>query len=610
MRVLVSCALLWVASPAIGQVVFEENAAGFGVGAFSSSVGMGSGVAAADMGDDGDVDLFVPNADGVPDQLYRNLGGGQLEEVAAALGVASTRPSRVAVWLDYNGDNRLDLLVGADCFMNAGTCAGLRTLTLHEQQADGSFADVSESAGLNGLLTLDEDQHLGGFAAGDLDGDGDLDVYVAEWSMAADRPDASILLRNNGNGSFSDVTAGSGLDGTSDGRWQPAMNDFNGDGLLDIFSAVDFEPNRLWINLGGLQFVDRAANTGFASAFNEMGTALGDPDNDGDIDVYNTNIDNLASTLIALGIPPEDIVLFPELTIRHNVFFQKRLVNGFPRFDEVAIQAGIASSFWGWGATFFDADRDGWQDLAATNGFTNPPFDNDPSVFFLNNAQAPLSFTDLSAESGFDDTYWGSALIAVDLDRDGDLDVVQTTVDGPLRVLQNTTANDNHWLVVRTRSQTPNRRAIGATVRVTAGGVSMTRPITAGISFLGQEPAEAFFGLGSATQAETIRIEWPDLSVTQLTEIPADQVLTVMQNGCGAQSRKCVCGDSNQDGALTAVDIAGAAMCANGVTPCDSSVVDTDGDNSTTALDIGGIVATLSGNASPEELRCSRNAAP
>ena len=110
--------------------------------------------------------------------------------------------------------------------------------------------------------------------------------------------------------------------------------------------------------------------------------------------------------------------------------------------------------------------------------------------------------------------------------------MVQTTVGGPLRVMENTTTHSNRWLVVRPRSQTPNRRAIGATVRATANGVSMTRPITAGISFMGQEPSEAFFGLGSAAVAETVTVEWPDGSVTTLNDVPAGQSIEIMQNGC------------------------------------------------------------------------------
>lgn len=341
-------------------MLFQENGADFGIGPFTGPIAIGSGAALADLENDGDTDLFVPNAAGVPDQLYRNEAG-RLVEVGALLGVDSTRNNRVALFFDFNGDNRLDLLVGADCFMRPVDCADQRTLSLYEQKPDGSFADVSDSTGLTGLLPLTEAQHLGGFAAGDLD---------------------------------------------------------------------------------------------------------------------------------------------------------------------------------------------------------------------------------------------------------SDLDVVQSTVGGPLRLLENTSDNANHWLSIRPRSQTRNRRAIGATVRVRAGGLNMTRPITAGMSFLGQEPAEAFLGLGVAAQADSVIIEWPDGSQTSLSNVSADQQLDVMQNGCSEMSQACICGDYNEDGSLTSMDIGGVAMCANGMVLCDSSLVDTDGDRSTTALAIGGVVTTVAGNLPAAPLRCDRNPAP
>ena len=582
--------------------MFEERGAELGIEAFTSSPSQGNGVAAADLGDDGDVDFFVANGPGVADQLYRNLGGGQLEEVASALGVASLGNTRAGLFFDHDGDNRLDLLVAADCYKGAGGCAELKTLTLYEQAEDGSFRDITAAAGLEGLLPLDEDQHIGGLTAGDLDGDGDLEVYVAEWKFDPFGSDESLLLRNNGDGTFSDVTIGSGLEGTSDGRWQPVMWDFNGDGLLDIYSAVDFLPNRLWINRGNLTFEDVAQVVGTGTSFHEMGTALGDPDNDGDIDIYNTNIDNLTVDPIQRQLPG--------FIDRYNVFFENTTVTDFPRFRQSAIEAGIAITSWGWGTTFLDADGDGWQDLVATNGFEHEPYADDTSAFFLNDGTSPLHFTDQSSASGFDDRFWGSSLVASDLDRDGDPDVIQTTVGGPLRVLVNATRNSNHWLTVRPRSQTANRRAIGATVRVTANGMTMTRPITAGISFMGQEPAEAIFGLGEASAAVTLTVEWPDGSSTTLNNVAADQVVDVMQNGCGPRSQKCICGDYNGDGAITSMDIAGVAMCANGLIRCDASVVDADGDSSTTALDIGGIVASVAGSLSTDALQCSRNTAP
>ena len=132
---------------ATGQVQFVDVSAARGIQPYTMAPGMGSGVATADFDDDGDIDLFVPNAEGVPDQLYRNLGNGQFEEIAAIAGLASTEPSRVALWLDYDGDHLLDLFVAADCFQADPACLDTVTLRLYRQVADTQFEDVTISAG-------------------------------------------------------------------------------------------------------------------------------------------------------------------------------------------------------------------------------------------------------------------------------------------------------------------------------------------------------------------------------------------------------------------------------------------------------------------------------
>ncbi len=137
---------LLVSSTALAQVQFTEVGGSRGIGPYTMAFGMGGGVAAADFDDDGDIDLFVPNGSGVADQLYRNDGAARFTELAVFSGVASRRNSRVALWLDYDGDARLDLLVGADCFENAAACSGLQVLTLYRQLAEG----IGHSSGLFG----------------------------------------------------------------------------------------------------------------------------------------------------------------------------------------------------------------------------------------------------------------------------------------------------------------------------------------------------------------------------------------------------------------------------------------------------------------------------
>ena len=517
--------ILVLTGAAAGQPVFNDVSQISGIGGFAMASGMTGGIAAADYDRDGYIDVFVPNGEGFPDQLYHNLGNGLYEEIAVTAGLASTANHRAALWFDYDGDHDLDLVVAGDCFVvgSADVCPDPVNLRLYRQVSGGTFQDVTQTAGLDTYWGNKAYTHRGGLAAGDIDGDGYLDLFVCGWR------DRAAMYVNNQDGTFTDISSTCGFTNAIRYYWQPIMYDFNGDGLLDIFVAVDFDENFLWINNGNQTFTDRAATAGVDNAWNDMGVALGDYDNDGDFDLYLTNISNH--------------VAYPE---RHSVFYRNETVGETLSFSEIAGLIGVADADWGWGTTFFDCQNNGLLDLAATNGFDQPAYINDQSRFFMNLGGV---FIDASASVNFDDTFWGGALIALDHDRDGDLDMMQACLDGPLRLLDNDpdeASAANHYLVVKPRMSGPNYFAIGAVVHVAVGGTNLMRLITAGTSNLGQEPAEAFFGLGASGTVDTVRIEWPDGAETILNNVAADQVLTV--NSCPAD-----CADAN--GVVSVVDL-------------------------------------------------------
>jgi hypothetical protein len=509
--------------PAAGQVVFEEVGAARGITVqYQPGMGMGSGISAADFDDDGDIDLFVPTTRDMPNLVYRNRGDGTYDEVAAELGLAGTDHARVGVWFDYDADGRLDLAVLHDLHMIS--TEEVSSLRLYRQNETGVFDDVTGAAGLlNQLSPRDLMKHAGGMVAADVSGDGWLDLYACFWSGEAH------LFVNNGDGTFTDASAGSGLDKWAN-HWQPLIVDFDGDGLRDIFSAEDFKPNVLWLNQGDGTFKDAAPDAGLATAYNEMGVTSGDYDNDGRLDFYVTNVFELTPGA-------------------HNVLFRNITTDpGSPRYTEVAPQAGVGDSGWGWGTTFFDADNDGWLDLAATNGFTRPKWVDDRSCLFINNGDG--TFDDRSETCGFDDRFWGMGLVAFDSNRDGWLDLAQTT-NNPEPFVRLMEARpdpgvNGNWLVVRPRMKGPNTRAIGAIVRVGTRGVHRMRLVTAGASFLSQEPAEAHFGLGQADAATYVQIEWPDGTFTTRADVAANQVITVTWRSCAA--------DFNGDGAVDLED--------------------------------------------------------
>ena len=565
---LVCCILLGAPfSIAHGQFQFVEVTGEANLSGYTMLAGKGGGVAAADFDDDGDIDLFAPTAGGVPNRLYRN-DGGTFAEIAGSVGLASLDPSRSALWFDYDGDHRLDLVVGGDCHSLADVesnspapCADTLSLHLYRQLAGGQFVDVTATADISTGLITDSFRHRGGISAGDLNNDGYLDLLIAIWQQGA------RVLLNDGDGTFTDITDSSGV-GFEFPRnyYQHVVHDFNGDGYLDFFTARDSGRNHLWVNQQDNTFVNRGEEAEIDSFWNEMGTVLGDYDNDGDFDIFVTNIE------APFG-----------LIFRHHVLYENQSVGETLNFEDVSLAAGVAveeGEVWqvGWGCTFFDGDNDGLLDLAVANGMNSAAFPwatTDQSVFFRNQGGSPTTFSNVSNSVGFNDTLIGSSLVAVDYDRDGRLDLVQTVesteaVNGEvsrIRLLHNEAtekAASENYLVVKPRIPGPNHRAIGAVIRVEVDGVTMSRLITAGTSFIGQEPAEAHFGLGAAINADSVIIEWPDGNVTEFEDMPTNQILTV--NNTQAVGTR----DSDHDG-LTDLD----EVNIHGTHPNDS---DTDGD--------------------------------
>jgi len=543
------------------DVRFVDVGPSVGILSHEAVGGFGSGVAAGDYDEDADNDLFVPTGDGTPNRLYRNQANGTFVEVAALVGLADTERTRAGLWFDADSDGRVDLLTLGDCHAAPAACPTARTTKFYRQELDGTFTDVTASAGLELAIPASADRHVGGAAAADVDGDGDLDLFITDWRDAPSTDlDGSRLFLNSGTGTFTDATVASGIAASQAKRWQPVFVDFDDDGDLDLFSAVDFSVDQLWLNTGGGQFVDASVASGAASGWTNFGVAPGDPDNDGDVDLYVTNVEPPAETAWSI--------------LLRNVSIGTTLA-----FEEIATAAGLRGGSWGWGATWIDADNDGWQDLAHTNGFNGAGYDVDASHLYLNAGTVPPTFTDATAGSGFEDTDWGSGLIAFDYDRDGRDDLIQVTNNpvgpSPFRLLHNVSLNPgNHNLVVAPRMDGPNSLAIGATVRVTVDGRTTTRVITAGTSFFSQEPAEAHFGLGTATQADSVRVDWPNGGANVLVNVAADQVVVVTPASGSL--------DSDGDGLLDDVEI---SLATN------PSLRDSDGDGVRDRVEVGDILA-------------------
>ena len=469
----------------------------------------GHGASAADFDGDGDIDFYLATTSGDRDRIYKNDGHGVFINVTDALGVDIRTGSRMGIWFDYNNDHRLDLVIlGERCA--TFFCGNPILINLLQQTEQGTFEDVTLEANLNlgDKYVITETYAAGGMAAGDINNDGLLDLLVTVWGAQPS------LFLNNGDGTFDDISESSEVGKESFYFWQPMFHDFNDDGFADIYMNVDFDRNQLWINWGDLTFYETASKVGLASDFSEMGMSINDYDNDGDFDIYATNI-----TREFQG------------SDEHNVLLRNDSEAGFMVYNDIGVNAGVGSAGWDWGNTFFDANNDGWVDLASTNGWNNDPlWEADQSHFWMNSLG---SFSDRSSASNFNDTLSATTLIAFDIDRDGDLDLLQTLKDNPntkrpaivYENLVNEEASFRNYLVIKPRMKDTNHWAIGAEIKVRATEYFNMRLISAGTSFYGQEPSEAFFGLRDLTSVAEVEILWPDGTVSIYEDITANQVI-------------------------------------------------------------------------------------
>jgi hypothetical protein len=530
----------------------------------------GIGPAAADYDRDGDIDVFIPQAFAYPDALYRNNGDGTFTETAAAAEVAGLGEARAALWIDYDNDGWLDLFVANDPDAPAGQQQADPATThnrLYRNRGDGTFEDVSELSGIDQMPNPVVNQTVGGLAAADINNDGYLDVYVSCWGCE------NALYLNNGT-TFTEMAVAAGVDepGTS---WAPMFYDVDGDGWIDLLLNVDFGPNRLFINQQDNTFVDVAPAAGFDTAFNEMGMAIGDHDNDGDFDVLATNIE----------VPYPD----GDPLSKYTVLFQNDSLPGAPAFTEIAQNAGVARTGWGWGCTWADCNNDGWLDLFVTNGFHQTvDYLTDPSRCFLNSGGL---FAEAGSFVGFNSTKLGRGLIAFDYDMDGDLDLLETNYGAAADLFRNDTTSGGNWIAIDLIAAGPgNRFAVGAEITVTAGALTQLRLVTAGTSFLSQEPYRAFVGLGQADFVDTIHIRWPDGAEQDLANVRANRVAKIKQ-GAGLWP------DLNLDDDLDDADVSIFVQVLLGLNsePMQGIIADIDANGSADAGDMAAFVSMLVG---------------
>jgi PKD repeat protein len=458
------------------------------------------GVACGDYDNDGWIDLYHLGGNLGSNHLLRNNGDGTFSDVASQAGVALPGTwGAGAAFADWNGDGWLDLFVGSIAPSN---------YVLFENDGDGTFTNVTASTGVSFTL----DTFSASFA--DTDNDGDLDMVLSHWGEGQG---TKHFWRNDGNdASSTNFTAADALFGYQNFRGTPAdwgftynFADLNSDGWMDFVCASDYITSHVYLNDGDGTFTD-FTNTAVINDDNGMGSCIADYDKDGDLDWFVSSIMNSVA-----------------MTKNGNRMY-RNLGNG--TFEDATDHANVRDGQWGWGATFQDFNNDGWLDLYHTNGWQHPQWDFDAARLFVSDGDA--TFTEMGAALGVADTDQGRGVACFDYDRDGDIDIFVSNCDQPARLYRNDGGNAKHWLDVKLVGPPPNTEQIGARITAVVGGSSQLWELRAGNNFESQDAAEAHFGLGTATDVDTLRVEWRDGSVTTLMDVPADQRLVLSGGGC------------------------------------------------------------------------------
>jgi len=490
---------------------------------------MGGGVAVLDYNNDGCMDVFFTNGAAIPslkktgpqfsNRLFRNNCNLTFTDVTLEAGVAGEGYSMAAAAADFDNDGFTDLFV-----------AGVDRNILYRNLGNGRFADITVKAGVGGGTPKPWSVSSGWV---DYDNDGWLDLFVVNyvaWDAAKEprcgsesqqfychpsqyRGLSNQLFRNNHDGTFSDVSAKSGIAAHVGKGMGVAFADMDGDGFTDIFVANDSMRSFLFRNRGDGTFREVGLEMGAALrddgvAIAGMGVDFRDYDNDGRPDI------------VVSGMINDGFLLF-------------RNLGGDRGFEDAGTRTGLTLAtrpFTGWGLGLYDFDNDGWKDVF----FAMAHFTQLGRYLGRDAAVANRVFRNLEGKS-FQGTEVGTPALNrgvafADFDNDGHVDAVVSCMNGPARLYRNISAGRNHWLAVKLRGAHANRQGLGAEVRVVlAGGRKLYNHATTAVGYNSSSEPLVRFGLGEIPRAESIEVRWPGGKTQELKNVEADQVVEVVE---------------------------------------------------------------------------------
>ncbi len=468
---------------------------------------LAGGAIADDFDGDGDLDLVVSSWDLRARIYYYRNDGGRFVERGVPAGLADTLGGLNMEHADYDGDGDLDLFVLRGAWLMT---EGEHPNSLLQNRGDGTFVDVTIEAG---LLSRNPTQTA---AFGDYDNDGDLDLYVGNES-APERPRASELFRNDGDGTFTNVTRAAGVENLRFAKGV-AWGDIDEDDDLDLYVSNLGEPNRLYRNDGGT-FTDIAPTLGVTEPSGGFPAWFWDFDNDGHLDIAAWH--GYAWLPGARPAPPLWWVAADALRLPHDGELPK-LYQGDGRggFTDVTRQAGLDRVYLVMGSNWGDLDNDGWPDVYLGTGY--PGYEGLMPNVALHN-QGGRSFADVSASAGMSHLQKGHGVAFADFDQDGDQDVFAELGgaflgDTFMDALFENPGMGNSWLIVELEGRTSNRFGMGARIRadIVEGDLrrSVHRVVDNGGTF-GGNPMRQHLGLGKAARVERLEIYWPTSKTRQ-----------------------------------------------------------------------------------------------
>jgi len=497
-------------APTAGIDFFHSNPSGFTQSQYSG------GGTAGDFNNDGWMDIFAVSGGNGRDHLFINNGDGTFSDKATAWGIATIHLGKGATAGDYNDDGWLDIYVTSAGPVGA-TAPGHHKL--YRNNGNSTFTNVATAVGVNSTHPTKQ----GGFgsAFGDYDLDGDLDLFVAGFSSGS--TPSSRLFRNDGDGTFTDVTIAINLWGGSSGGvagFAPRFADLNGDRYPEILLVGDFGTSRVFRNNQNGTFTIVTNGWNYGQDENGMGNAFADFNNDGLFDWYVTSI-----YLPGQGWTGNKLYLNTPTAVANEV-------SGF---------AGVVDGGYGWGAVGVDLDHDGWKDIVETNGDNgNPTFLFEQSYVWMSNG-AGGTYTEQALALGLDHTGAGRGMVNLDYDLDGDQDIVIFVNFGNCTLWDNDLTGDEiAWLRVLLDTTVNDELppdGYGSIISVTTGGTTQWGHMYGGDNMQSSSELSAHFGLGAATIVDEVKVEWPNGTQTVLTNVAVNQTITVNPNEDNAWTR-------------------------------------------------------------------------